>query len=858
MGMQECLLAVREAAKGKLTPQELDAIEQRAAEIKKRVEAEGKLDGLNDRIRELTQQEADKIKIAAALQRKQAALNAIVRDRLQSHVEGLVAAGYSPSKAVLSVFEGTQQGVANARKSVYALRQSYETKYVVGGMLGELEKGHAHLQALVDDKDMGHDIVREMYELRQGGTPGKTGNADAQFVAKVFSAAAEMSRTDLNKRGAAIGKLDGWAGPQRHSDTKIGKVDADTWAKDTLGLLDVNRTFPDVATTKEATDILKDIRTTILTGQEAHGSAVGDGKRVGPANLAKSLGKSRVLHFKDADAWISYNEKYGDGGIFQAMIAHQQHAASAAAQLDTFGPTPQVMLASFLEAQQIKVRSDTSLTETERNAEIRRLDLGTGGIRGTAIASAFLDMRGMVSSPSSLTLAKIGQGIRNGVAMASLGGASITSVPSDLLTSAAAGMFRGNGFFNSFTRQLLGLVGGQSDDLRRLGFLLGEGADGFIGEAHSPYLAHDGVPGYLHKMATTFFKWNGLTWTTDRARSVHARMLSAEIGMHSKSAWADVNPRFRHVLEMQGFTPEKWEAVRAAAYTHINGTDYVTPDAARNIPDDKIEPLIASRMADLTTKDPARIEAARQRFLDDARSGLEMDLGRFFADETSYGVVETDAASRRVTTWGGMQSGTLAGELVRTIMQFKGFPIAFTQRVMGRAIYGGEGATKGERFMANLPHIGMLLAGLTAAGYLSVVGKDLAKGNWPPRNPIDPKVWGASALQGGALGIYGDFLFGAASRFGNSPLETLAGPGLGRAADIIGLYQSATHGDTRAGAALNVVLEDTPYANLFYVRPALDALFLNSMREWASPGYRRRQQRNLATQYGQHPIFGVP
>ena len=35
------------------------------------------------------------------------------------------------------------------------------------------------------------------------------------------------------------------------------------------------------------------------------------GQRVNPANLAKSLGKSRVLHFHDAAAALSYRDQFG-------------------------------------------------------------------------------------------------------------------------------------------------------------------------------------------------------------------------------------------------------------------------------------------------------------------------------------------------------------------------------------------------------------------------------------------------------------------------------------------------------------------------------------------------------------------
>src|SRR5690606_16301968 len=46
-------------------------------------------------------------------------------------------------------------------------------------------------------------------------------------------------------------------------------------------------------------------------------------------------------------------------------------------------------------------------------------------------------------------------------------------------------------------------------------------------------------------------------------------------------------------------------------------------------------------------------------------------------------------------------------------------------------------------------------------------------------NPLDEQgrdFWGAAMLQGGGLGIYGDFLFSDVNRFGGGLARTVAGP----------------------------------------------------------------------------------
>jgi hypothetical protein len=111
-------------------------------------------------------------------------------------------------------------------------------------------------------------------------------------------------------------------------------------------------------------------------------------------------------------------------------------------------------------------------------------------------------------------------------------------------------------------------------------------------------------------------------------------------------------------------------------------------------------------------------------------------------------------------------------------------------------------------------------------------------------------------LQGGGAGIYGDFLFGQANRFGNNVLETVAGPGIGTASDAIQILQrirgAATGGDdTFGGDAIRLVQSNTPFANLFYIKGALDYLLWYQMQEMVNPGYLQRMERRIEQENNQ-------
>jgi hypothetical protein len=69
------------------------------------------------------------------------------------------------------------------------------------------------------------------------------------------------------------------------------------------------------------------------------------------------------------------------------------------------------------------------------------------------------------------------------------------------------------------------------------------------------------------------------------------------------------------------------------------------------------------------------------------------------------------------------------------------------------------------------------------------------------------------------------------------------------------LYKSARDGDPNAGKALDLVLSNTPFVNLFDTRPAIDFLFINLSREIVRPGYLVRQSTRLKKEQGQEFVL---
>jgi hypothetical protein len=912
----DCFNSAMSAAGDSIDTSEVLEGMQRIQDYKEQLIRSGNSTGLADKLRAFAEKEAERTRIAAAMQRRHAALNVIVRDRLERSVESFMKAGMNPRQAILAILEGTSKGVEGARSSVAAMNLAYEARYL-GGMMKEIMAERPHLAVALRDPKLDADVMREMSELREGGKPGITGNDDAKYVAKIFSTYAELARTDLNKLGASIGKLDGWAGPQAHDDVKMIAAGKDAWVDYLMGgKLDIERTFPDMLEA-ERRQVLGDIYDTITTGLPNRPKSVTGGpQRANPANLAKSLGASRVLHFASPEAALAYRQEFGYGNTVSGIVSHLRNSSRMAANMEVLGPNPEQMIDSLTESVARKIR-DASTSEAERLARIAEYDrqvsaveaepglekrdhdrliaratrrrdqiaaapimsatekqrlLNTIGLEGGRVTGQIrqaLDIAtGLASRPVSdgVTIAKIGNDIRAVQSMAKLGGSVISSF-SDVAINSAASVFRGSSFFKTLTAQLDALRKGRpKGEVAEVSFLLGEGFDGLLGHIVAPAAAQDGPVGKLAELQNLFFKFNGQSWWTDVTRASAGRIISAEMGMRAKTSFGRLPANYRHVLELHGIDADRWSVIQKAGTRTVEGKSYITPDLIRQLDDDTIAPLVQSRIDAEIRRSEARAEKGIEDpglddrisdIIDGARRDLELNVLRFFADETSYGIIETDARTRRFTTR-ALRPGTAGGEAIRFVAQFKGFPVAFTQRVLGRALFGHR---KDATFLERFGHIGSILAGATMAGYMSMTAKDMMRGYWPPRDPGDAKTLMAAFLQGGAAGLYGDFLFSQVNRFGGGVLETIAGPTLGSVADGIDTALKArdaavgqlTGQEAKAPAAdaLNLALNNTPFINLFYTRPVLDYLFINSLRDAASPGYLKRQKETRMKEYGQ-------
>ena len=367
-----------------------------------------------------------------------------------------------------------------------------------------------------------------------------------------------------------------------------------------------------------------------------------------------------------------------------------------------------------------------------------------------------------------------------------------------------------------------------------------------------------------------------------RRRAFGVTMMSSlgeVVGKYDSLAKLDADDN--RILLSKGITKTDYQVWRSAQLeTWGAGNGVLTPESIMRIPEAKIYEASKGRIAELQAEMQAKIdginkmgamtpEAKAQSIADwskvygeqiadvtdTARRNAVLRLLAVVQEETDMAVIRPGAADKFLTG-AGMERGTWKGELTRSFFQFKAFPLAMISRHFMR---GMSMDTAGGKAL----YLGSLIAGTTILGAVSqsvndlLSGKDLRNYN-PFEGERGARNWMAAFLKGGSLGLYGDFLFSGATQNNQAgPIAAALGPVAGLVEEAFKITQGnivqALQGkDTNFGAeAVRFVKGNTPGANLWYAKAALDHIVFHQLQEYFSPGYLAQMQRRAEKEFGQ-------
>lgn len=808
MSAENCMAQVRAASPRPLSDDELIDIFQAAGrEYRRMLKARRGGKGLNPTkdamppevtdatVRAMVQRMAQQMLRAKGLQKERLALQIIRRAENARHIE---AHPEGPARGVLSLLvkdkhdKGRTLSVEDRARGI--------SRNAFSELVDIIEQHAPKLFGLVNDKARVRALVREMFGE-------STGDADAKAGAAAWRQVSEGLRERMNLAGGDVGYLQDWAIPQSHSPELVRAVDADAWVAEVMQLIDRDKYVNvdgGLMTTAQVKELLYAAHSTIGSGGL---NKIEPGQFIPQGVVANRYRDHRIIHFKDADAWMTYHGRYAEKSVLGIMADRVEHMARDIALVEVLGPN------------------------ARNEMQFWRDHLERSGVTGydlRFIENVFAQLTGEANRVEWQGLARQMQNLRNLQTAAKLGGAALSSV-TDFASSLVTARFNRLPVMQHVRNMAQAFDPRSADDVR-LAHRAGLGLDTLVGELNR-WADESLGGGWSSKMASAVLRASGLQALTEANRRAFSVTMMSTLGHLKRTAWSALHEADRTRLESYGFTAQDWERLaRVELENWGNGNDTMLTPAS-------IKRLADGDLGGVTGPDAVR-----------ARNELVTKVLGMILSEESYAVV-TPGVRERALMVGGLKRGTAAGEIARSFWLFKSFPVAVIakhwMRGWGRPTAGGKAAYVASYFVAS-----------TVLGAMAVQMKDIAKGR-EPREMDTSAFWSAAFLQGGGAGIFGDYMLSDMSRFGRSVTESALGPIGSIGADVYDLtlgnvHQAARGEDTHAGAeAVRFIQANTPGMNLWYTRAAFEHLLFHQVQEYLSPGYLRRTKKRLREDTGQ-------
>lgn len=807
-----CVQAVSAAIGRELKVAEARNLEQRIKDAMRREAGKdpGAWQGMSvgDRLRAGAEAAAKEIVEEATLKKVRVARQIQAWDRMESYTQEQVAKGFDDDR--LSALERTIAPINDGKNNVISIESNANgiEATAMGQLVDAWEAVSPRFMGLFARKDAEDAFVLEAHGI-------DSGNAEIKAGVKAWADTVEALRKRYNSAGGNIGRLDNWGMPHSWSArlaTKTGQGqfvdDFMKWIDRRVYVHEDGRAFSD----QEMNDFLAEAWRTIATDGA---NKLKPEPLPGGAVKANRNGQHRQIHFKDGTAALEAFRKYSDRNLFEVLSGHVRRMSRDIAIIEQWGPNADYAFETMLRQAYTEAASPGRVTEADKKiARIQRLYDYVAGNGPPALdnwlAKSMNDLRAILSS-------------------ALLGSAAITSI-SDNGTLYLTARVNGIPAVRLFLNQLRAFNPTNRTEARlaaRAGLMVKT-----MQNEVSRFSADTMGPRWSNRMSSFFFRLGGLNAMTEANRRAFSATMMDTIGSLTRevSDVTKLSPDDYRFLAAKGIDQATWDIWRSATPEEWGGNH--------------------------TVLTPESIYRAPGQWTDVQRHQAASRLLSVVLEEQNIAVIEPGARERASTT-AASQAGTVQGELMRSIFLFKSFPHAMIKRHVERGLqaYDGMGGKAG--------YLASLIAMQTFFGAIAMEINDVISGRDPRNlNPFEKhgtRNLLAAVLKGGALGIYGDFLFNEAGSNGRSMIETMAGPVAGALAGI----DSATRGnliqfmrgeETNAGAELVKVARGLiPGSNLWYTKAALDHLIFQELQEFYSPGYlartRAKAQREFGTTY---------
>lgn len=836
---QKCINAVEAAAGRKLTKAEIDGIENR-------VRAGMRSKARQDPAAWGAMSQADRVAAGAEWARQQLQHEADL-DRARKHLQ--IAKQIETTDRIQEALYADPENAHRKRARETIVKHDIEQTYVLAsaiksdymrntmGAIDAMKEGQNFLARAfdVDNPAMERDIIREIY----CDADGSTGNAVAKAAAEQISKTTTAMRERFNRAGGNVGELDYGYVPIRHAQSKVLGNGSDAqrraWADTVMPLLDRSQYLDDAGNPLNDADLHM-----VLTGENreawerANAAARGQiaprkqgvwdtiayggvnkivpGETVGNAARANAGSSHRVLHFRDADAHMEYNRQFGDGSLLNALIDHVGGMGKNIALVERYGPNPTR-----------NMKTQMQLTAVHDGTELRTLE---GGM--TSVGAYWNYVTGATNTPVNPALARRMETLRTTISAVKLQG-TILAALGDVGTMFVTAGYNKVPFFKTLGTAAHLMAPGSKD------FRAWLSSQGLIAESLERGLNRWGTDNlsttWARNLSAATMKFGGVTRWTDALRTAFQSHMMRGLAGIGRTDWGSLTEWDRRALTRSGLTADDWAVVNKAAPGQYDGAEYLTPDALYATGD--------ARAADVVPK-----------------------LLGMIREEGEFAVLNPDLRTKVIAS---ATPGTVTGELKKSFMQFKSFPMAMISRHWGRIgemRRSGDFRVDGAPALANpMAYAAALVVSPTLIGAISTQAKNLLAGKDPEPMFDDVKhaggFWTRAFSVGGGAGFAGDMLVAAfqsadygsllGSAVGGPLLSTLFQPLRAVSSNV----QDAAQGkDTHVGAdLLKIAQSNTPLVNLWFWKTVWNRLIWDNLAENLSPGVTQRNMKRSRDQF---------
>ena len=749
---------------------------------------------LQDQLRMGAEIAAKELVAEAQLKRLRVGKQIEAWDRVSNYLDQQVAEGNDGNKvdAISRLIAPKNDGKNNT------ISMETNAKGIEAAAMGKLvdtwEAIFPNFMGMFRNKDAERAFVLEVH-----GTD--TGISEIKQAVKAWKEAAETLRQRFNAAGGMVGKLEDWGMPHSWSRDILIKVGRENFVDAMMPLIDRRQyVHPDGR-------LFDDVEMSAFLGNAWLSIASDGANKLKPEPMpggvsvkANRNSAHREIHFKDGQAALTALGQFSDRNLFQMLTGHVKRMASDIATIEQFGPNADHAFETLQrQAYQEAAVKDPAMVEKlsaklEENAHLYDYVAGNN------------------PPPVSRFWANFMGDIRAWLSAAKLGSATISSIADEgtlYLTAHVNNLPKMQVFMNELRG--FNLADRTEKAMAQRAGLMVKTMMADINR----FSADSMGPRWSQKMSGFFMKLSGLEAMTEVRRRAFSVTMMDTLGKLTRELDSvdRLDKNDWKFLASKGIDNETWQIWRQATPETWGGNHSVlTPESIYR----------------LEGVDNIAKEKAATRLLSTT------------LEEQDIAVIEP-GARERADMAAGSRAGTFKGELLRSIFLFKSFPHA----MISRHVHRGMGAYEGWQGKAG--YLASLVALQTIMGAVAMEVNDVLSGRDPRNlNPMEKfgvRNWIAAVLKGGALGVYGDFLFDEAGAAGRSPVETMAGPVLGTVAAGIALTQGNAvqylrGEDTHAGAEFARFMRGiVPGSNLWYAKAALDHLIFQNMQEYFSPGY---------------------